>query len=85
MRCCCFFWCVLDGVFSADSPERGLIPRICTQLLHKAEEVNSQSGEHGGRIKLEVSYLEIWCESVRDLLVLPGGASKGGKGASPFS
>jgi len=57
-----------DGLFSADSDERGLIPRICSELLLRADAVNLAEGGDAGKIKLEISYLEIWCESVRDLL-----------------
>ena len=40
--------------------DRGLIPRICESMFHEMKE--------GTTYKVEVSYLEIYNESVRDLL-----------------
>ena len=52
-----------DVVESDDVSDRGLIPRICSALFRKI-----QSSDGGSTYRTEVSYLEIYNESVRDLL-----------------
>ncbi|XP_041422243.1 kinesin-like protein KIF13A isoform X2 [Xenopus laevis] len=47
---------------TADKP--GLIPRLCCELFHRASEEESDSQS----FKVEVSYMEIYNEKVRDLL-----------------
>uniref|UniRef100_A0A915CN57 Kinesin-like protein n=1 Tax=Ditylenchus dipsaci TaxID=166011 RepID=A0A915CN57_9BILA len=47
-----------------DPEEMGLIPRLCHELFQKIEQ---QSDEHL-KYSVEVSYMEIYCEKVRDLL-----------------
>ena len=47
-----------------DTSDRGLIPRICSSLFRKM----SESKDSGSTYRTEVSYLEIYNESVRDLL-----------------
>ena len=46
-----------------DISDRGLIPRICSALFRKI-----QKSDGGSTYRTEVSYLEIYNESVRDLL-----------------
>lgn len=52
----------------ADDEERGLIPRICSELFHRIRECQHQSEVAHN---VEVSYMEIYCERVRDLLHAP--------------
>ena len=48
------------------SGEPGLIPRLCTKLFDRVGDIAVQ--ENGITIKVEVSYMEIYNEKVRDLL-----------------
>ncbi|KAI1726974.1 kinesin motor domain-containing protein [Ditylenchus destructor] len=47
-----------------DSEEMGLIPRLCHDLFKKIEETSNENLKYS----VEVSYMEIYCEKVRDLL-----------------
>ena len=53
---------------SNDGSDRGLIPRICSSLFRKMQQSSGESSSSGGTYRTEVSYLEIYNESVRDLL-----------------
>ncbi|KNC53875.1 uncharacterized protein AMSG_12292 [Thecamonas trahens ATCC 50062] len=62
----------------ADDP--GLIPRTCAEIFARAE-----AGLADGSLtkySVEVSYLEIYMESIKDLLN-PGGGAGGGRGKGP--
>jgi kinesin family member 1 len=48
-----------------DPQEMGLIPRLCRDLFRRVEE-DSQNANM--KYSVEVSYMEIYCEKVRDLL-----------------
>lgn len=45
--------------------DKGLIPRLCDQLFVR---VVSEAHDVETEYKTEVSYMEIYCEKVRDLL-----------------
>ncbi|CAD5217128.1 unnamed protein product [Bursaphelenchus xylophilus] len=47
-----------------DPDEMGIIPRLCRDLYNRVE----QTTDHNLQYKVEVSYMEIYCEKVRDLL-----------------
>jgi kinesin family member C1 len=55
---------------------RGLIPRSVEQILAVTKEMRRQGWEYS----LEATFLEIYNESVRDLLSPPSSSSSGGKG-----
>jgi kinesin family protein 1 len=49
-----------------NEPEQeGIIPRLCGELFHR---INPSSSDNQPRYTVEVSYMEIYCERVRDLL-----------------
>ena len=52
------------GGGGSDNPERGLTPRLCEDLFQQI----STKVEAGWTAKVEVSYMEIYLEMVRDLL-----------------
>jgi hypothetical protein len=54
--------------------EAGLIPRICRSLIRRAESEKLKT--IGFDFKLEASFLEIYCERVRDLYVIILNCSK---------
>lgn len=47
-----------------DSDEMGLIPRLCHDLFRQIEKLQNENLKYS----VEVSYMEIYCEKVRDLL-----------------
>jgi kinesin family protein 13 len=46
------------------SDNAGIIPRLCTSIFQQIEQETSESSS----FKVEVSYMEIYNEKVRDLL-----------------
>lgn len=47
-----------------DPVEMGLIPRLCHDLFRKIEDTSNEHLHYS----VEVSYMEIYCEKVKDLL-----------------
>ncbi len=66
--------CLCRCAYPTEHAEVGLIPRICRSLfdrIHTAEaaSASAESGSSSLRLyRVEVSYIEIYMESVRDLL-----------------
>jgi hypothetical protein len=52
-----------------DSSDFGIIPRICHALFHHVNTVNES------KFQIEMSYMEIYAEQIRDLLSSPSSAS----------
>ena len=50
----------------SSNEEQGIIPRLCADLFQRIEQITSQ--DESVSAKVEVSYLEIYKERVRDLL-----------------
>lgn len=52
------------------SDDEGLIPRICRDLFDRISNSNGDSDNNENEVlfSVEVSYMEIYCERVRDLL-----------------
>ncbi|CAF4798457.1 unnamed protein product, partial [Rotaria magnacalcarata] len=48
-----------------ESDQQGIIPRLCGELFERIISSSSQKKPH---YTVEVSYMEIYCERVRDLL-----------------
>ena len=61
-----------DVCETEDVSDRGLIPRICSALFRKIQGSSSQ----GSTYRTEVSYLEIYNETVKDLLAHQGAQAK---------
>ena len=61
------------GIYGSDQ-ERGIIPRLCEDLFSRIAEMEKQQRQLGTswQAKVEVSYMEIYLERVRDLLMLNG-------------
>ena len=55
---------------ATNSEKAGIIPRLCTDLFEKISNtlVNNETTEVPVNYTVEVSYMEIYCERVRDLL-----------------
>ncbi|XP_063722284.1 kinesin-like protein KIF16B, partial [Symsagittifera roscoffensis] len=60
----------LMGSTLQDDQERGLVPRTCEHLFQEIQRINDENPEDTfARFKVEISFLEIYNEKVRDLLL----------------
>lgn len=53
-------------IFSKDGPDKGIIPLTCLELFQRVESKSAQDSTLN--FTVEVSYIEIYNEKVRDLL-----------------
>ena len=56
------------GGGGSDNPQRGLTPRLCEDLFQRISAKVEAEAAAGWAAKVEVSYMEIYLEMVRDLL-----------------
>ena len=58
------------SMMGAQGSNRGIIPRLCAELFARIQEnvENSKDSDEKKTYQVEVSYLEIYCERVKDLL-----------------
>ena len=66
----------------SDTPQRGLTPRLCEDLFQRISTKVEAEAEASWAAKVEVSYMDIYLEMVRDLLGSKSGPPTQGPRAS---